>query len=418
MILRKLRERLLLKSATAQTPESLKQLELRLQKPVTFYLGIDPTANFLHLGHFMQLMAAKWMMTHKHNCIIVLGEFTALIGDPSGKTKERQTLPISQVSDNTNKLESLIKTIDSNSSSLISDDRAFHILRNNWNDMNLLDFFHLGKSFSLSTMLSRDCVKSRIEKGISYTEFSYMIFQANDFLHLYKKYNCTIQLGGSDQYGNILSGINIIRNINSSDTVPIHGITLNLLTDKNHQKIGKSMISASKRGQAVISDNYNDAVYMYNYLLNIPDSNVVQMVLKLSHLPENSTKQQLADFVVDCCWKGFPSKFIRKLLNTLYYPETVSNEEAEELLKNKQVSSFIVEVTGTNTLSTDLIADTFDIVRKVAKQAIQSGNSIKMFDLNSRKWSTLKERKLVSESIPGFCVIQYGTNIPFLLKQK
>ena len=421
MILSKLKERLLLKATTAQTPSSMKKLEAHLSTTRTFYLGIDPTASFLHLGHFMQMMAAKFMTMDKHRGIIVIGDFTGLIGDPSGKRKERQQLSQSAVEENANSLCAIIKNIDMNSDRLLQTNSSFSIQKNStWSNMPILDFFRLGKQFSLSTMLSRDCVSSRTDKGISYTEFSYMIFQANDFLYLKKNFDCTIQLGGSDQFGNILTGINLIHSSQES-TESVYGITLNLLTDENGNKIGKSMITENIRGKAVISENHNDAVFLYNFIQTLPDAIIPEMILKLSNLSPDKTSKDLANFVIDCCWSPFSeqvSVYISSLLNALYYPESMSRDEIVQLSKNSKLfSSFIVNLSDGDMSSTDLLSREFCVPKNEIKKAIKNGNSIKMFDVDQRKWNCLRARESAMSSIPQTCIIQYGAHIPLLLIQ-
>ena len=415
-MLSKLRERLLLKTTTAQSDVSRAFLDQYLQTPQTFYLGIDPTASFLHLGHFMQIMATKWMLKYGHNGLLVLGEFTASIGDPSGRKTERQGESSSIISTYTSDIHQLLNKIDTNTSKLLNIENQLMILRNTWNDMSVKEFLQVGKHVSLSSMLSKDSVASRLSTtGISYTEFSYMLFQAYDFVYLNQKYKCSIQIGGSDQFGNIITGINLVNSMTATKQ-NVYGITLNLITDENGDKLGKSLIQHNERGRPVISSNYNDAVYLYKFIINIPSKMKADMIFRLSHLEQSHSLYDLANFIIDSCWmdKDLVSTEIRLLLRCLMDPKSICSSDLLNLIKlDKKYDSFIKVAANGELDCTQYIANAFSLSKSEIKKAIKN-KSIKVFDIKNLTEYRLTSRSTVEKSLPIYSVISYGSNMPFV----
>ena len=240
---------------------------------ITFYIGTDPTDDSLHIGHYSSLLMVLRLLKGGHNPIILLGGATGLIGDPK-PTAERSIIKKEFVLKNIESLEKQIRRIF-----------PFKTYVNNFDwskDINFIDFLRdYGKYFSVNYMLDKDIVKRRLEEGITYTEFSYMIMQALDFEYLFNNYSCTMQVAGSDQWGNITAGIDLIRKKHQKE---VHGFTMPLLTDKYGNKFGKT------EGNAIWLDKDKTSSYeMYQYLFNTDDEVVIEYLKKLTFL----TKEEI-----------------------------------------------------------------------------------------------------------------------------
>ena len=228
---------------------------------ITFYLGTDPTADSLHLGHYSSFMTAKRLMLMGHHPIILCGGATGRIGDPR-PTSERQIMPIEELNKN---VECLRKQIDK-----IFDGKAQLVNNYEWfKGYEFLDFLRdVGKYVNVNYMLNKDIIQRRLDTGITYAEFSYMLIQGYDFLNMYQKMNCTMQAAGSDQWGNITTGIDLIRKILGKEA---YGFTMPLILDSTGKKFGKS------EGNALWLDEDKTSSYeLYQYLINTDDSKVYE----------------------------------------------------------------------------------------------------------------------------------------------
>lgn len=244
---------------------------------LTFYIGVDPTADSLHIGHYSSVIAmTKRLLDAGHHPIIIAGGGTGLIGDPKPNI-ERPMISKEAVLKN---IEGIKKQLDK----ILGTD--IKIINNaDWLlQMNAIDFLRdYGKHFNINYMLSKDTVKRRLDLGITYTEFSYMILQSIDFLKLYEKYGVTLQIGGQDQWGNITSGLELIRKIHGIDT-KCYGMTMPLITRADGTKFGKS-----ESGKSVWLDATKTSPYeMYQFFVNTEDSKVIEYLKKLTFL--NPTK--------------------------------------------------------------------------------------------------------------------------------
>ena len=245
--------------------------EAAQQRPVTVYVGFDPTAPSLHLGHVIPLLALSYMQKHGHKVIALVGGGTGLIGDPSGKSSERTLLSEEVIAENSAALKKQI----GNFLDFEGDNPAVLVNNAEWiNNTNLVQFLRdIGKHFTVNAMLAKDSVKARLEErsqGISFTEFSYMILQSWDYHELYKRYGCNVQMGGSDQWGNITAGIDLIRRLESASC---HGLTCPLLTKSDGSKFGKT------EGGAVWLDPQMTTPYdLYQYWLNVDDNDVIRFL--------------------------------------------------------------------------------------------------------------------------------------------
>lgn len=240
---------------------------------LTFYIGVDPTADSLHIGHYSSVIAmTKRLLDAGHHPIIIAGGGTGLIGDPKPNL-ERPMISKEAVLKN---IEGIKKQLDK----ILGTD--IKIINNaDWLlQMNAIDFLRdYGKHFNINYMLSKDTVKRRLDLGITYTEFSYMILQSIDFLKLYEKYGVTLQIGGQDQWGNITSGLELIRKIHGIDT-KCYGMTMPLITRADGTKFGKS-----ESGKSVWLDATKTSPYeMYQFFVNTEDSKVIEYLKKLTFL--------------------------------------------------------------------------------------------------------------------------------------
>ena len=234
---------------------------------LTFYIGTDPTADSMHIGHYSSFLISKRLAKAGHHPILLVGGATGLIGDPKPDS-ERPMITKEEVEHNFKGLKAQAEKIF-----------GFEVV-NNWDwtkDINVIDFLRdYGKYFNINYMLAKDKVKSRLETGITYAEFSYMILQALDFLHLYEERNCVLQVAGSDQWGNITSGIELIRKKLDKEA---YGMVMPLVTDSNGKKFGKT------EGNALWLDKNKTSSYeMYQYLINLEDSMIIDYLKKLTFL--------------------------------------------------------------------------------------------------------------------------------------
>ena len=228
---------------------------------VTFYWGTDPTADSLHLGHYSSLITAKRLMKMGHNPILLCGGATGRIGDPR-PTAEREIISIDTLNHN---IECIRKQIDK-----VFDGKAKLVNNYDWfKDYNFLDFLRdIGKYINVNYMLSKDIIQRRLDTGITYAEFSYMLIQGYDFLHMFNTMGCTMQVEGSDQWGNITAGIELIRKMTGKDA---YAFTMPLILDATGKKFGKS------EGNALWLDiNKTSSYEMYQYLINTDDSKVYE----------------------------------------------------------------------------------------------------------------------------------------------
>lgn len=241
---------------------------------LTFYIGTDPTGDSLHIGHYSSLLCAKRLKEHGHHPIMLVGGATGFIGDPKA-TGERSMLTKEVLQHNYDCLSKQIKELF-----------GFEMVNNlDWTkDITIIDFLRdYGKFFNINYMINKETVKRRLESGISYTEFSYMLLQALDFLHLYEEKNCTLQIGGQDQWGNITSGLELIRKKHGAD-VECYGLTMPLITKADGTKFGKS-----ETGTVWLDKNKTSAYELYQFLVNSEDEKVIDYLKKLTFL----TKEEI-----------------------------------------------------------------------------------------------------------------------------
>ena len=255
--------------------------DLLEKEKVSFYIGFDPTADSLHVGHFLQLMVMAHMQKAGHKPIALVGGGTAMVGDPTGKTDMRKMLTREEISSNAECFKKQIsKLVD------FSDGKAIMVDNADWlMQLNYVSFLRdIGVHFSVNRMLTYECFKSRLEgKGLSFIEFNYMLMQSYDFLVLYKNYGCNIQLGGDDQWANILGGVDLIRKVEGKDA---YGMTFTLLTTSEGKKMGKT------ENGAIWLDAAKTSPYeFYQYWRNVQDSDVEKCLSLLTFLPMEEVRR-------------------------------------------------------------------------------------------------------------------------------
>ncbi len=248
--------------------------EMLEKQSVTFYIGFDPTADSLHVGHYVQLMAMAHMQKAGHKPIALVGGGTAMVGDPSGKTDMRKMMDEQTIEKNADSFKKQIsKFLDFSPGKAIMVNNADWLLK-----LNYVEFLRdVGRHFSVNRMLTAECFKSRLEKGLSFLEFNYMLMQSYDFLVLFKKYDCTLQLGGDDQWSNILMGADLIRRKQSK---PAFGMTFSLLLTSEGKKMGKT-----EKGAVWLNPEKTSPYEFYQYWRNVDDSDVKTCLSLLTFLP-------------------------------------------------------------------------------------------------------------------------------------
>ncbi|MCL1913915.1 MAG: tyrosine--tRNA ligase [Eubacteriaceae bacterium] len=248
--------------------------ELFAKPGVVFYIGFDATADSLHIGHFIQIMVMKHLQEAGHVPLVLLGGGTTMVGDPSGKTDMRQMMGKEDIQANADKFEAMFgKYID------FSDGRALIDNNVNWlAKLNYIEFLRdVGPHFSVNRMLAAECYKNRMETGLTFLEFNYMIMQAYDFLVLHEKYGCMLQIGGNDQWSNIIAGVDLIRRKLQE---PSYGMTLSLLANSEGIKMGKT-----EKGALWLDEAKTSPYEFFQYWRNIDDADVGKCLGLLTFLP-------------------------------------------------------------------------------------------------------------------------------------
>ncbi|AKK05856.1 tyrosyl-tRNA synthetase [Corynebacterium mustelae] len=255
----------------------LEELRQACESPITLYCGFDPTGASLHAGHLVPLIMLKRFQQAGHRIITLAGGATGMIGDPRD-VGERSMLSDAEVQVNVESIKEQIRRfID------YAEDKAIMVNNADWlGKMSLIEFLRdLGKNFSLNTMLDRDTVKRRLENdGISYTEFSYMLLQSYDYVHLNRQYNCVLQIGGGDQWGNIVSGVDLNRRMNQKK---VHALTVPLVTDASGAKFGKS----TGGGKLWLDPELTSPYSWYQYFLNAGDTVVIDYLRWFTFLSQD-----------------------------------------------------------------------------------------------------------------------------------
>ena len=388
------------------------QLEEKLNNGgLTFYIGTDPTGDSLHIGHYSSLLCAKRLKEHGHHPIMLVGGATGFIGDPKA-SGERNMLTKEVLEHNYQCLSKQIEALF-----------GFEMVNNlDWTkDISVIDFLRdYGKYFNVNYMINKETVKRLLDAGISYTEFSYMILQALDFLHLYEDKGCTLQLGGQDQWGNITSGLELIRKKHGAD-VECYGLTMPLITKADGTKFGKS-----ESGTVWLDKHKTSAYEMYQFLVNSEDEKVIDYLKKLTFLSKEEidaleekvktephfreAQKTLAKEVVTFLHGEEEYNKALKITNALFKGniKELDAGELQDALKGFEAAEIADELTLTDTLVQAGIASSKREAREWINQGSIQINGDKVKDVEfivSSKNAISKGRTLIKKGKRNYFVI-------------
>jgi tyrosyl-tRNA synthetase len=336
---------------------SLETLVKLLQKSTTIYCGLDATASSFHIGHLVPLMYLMRFQKYGHKIITLLGVGTGLIGDPSGRKSERQLLTLENTLLNAKALNVQFARF------LNLNDKSKTLLLNNYDWLSKIDLISFlrdyGKHFSVNYMLAKDSVATRLEGGLSYTEFSYMIIQALDFYRLYKDHDCRIQVGGSDQWGNITSGTELIRRIEGD--VDVVGLTLPLITKADGTKFGKT-----GEGNLWLDEKLTSPYTLYQYFLNSSDQDVIHYLKVFTFLDQQTITQLEAQTIKEPHLRIAQKRLAEELVQLIHGKNKL--DEAVQLtqllfegeIKKIDINQLKLALSGVNKLETKLPINIID----------------------------------------------------------
>ncbi|NLY43735.1 MAG: tyrosine--tRNA ligase [Clostridiaceae bacterium] len=309
----------------AQVTHEEKVREILGKEKVTFYIGFDATADSLHVGHFLQLMVMAHMQRAGHRPIVIIGGGTTMVGDPTGRTDMRKMLTREEIQKNADNFKKQIsRFIDFSDGKALMLDNAEWLLK-----LNYIDFLReIGVHFSVNRMLTAECFKSRLERGLSFIEFNYMLMQSYDFLKLFQDYNCTFQLGGDDQWSNILGGIELIRRVEGKEA---YGMTFTLLTTSEGKKMGKT-----EKGALWLDAEKTSPYEFYQYWRNVHDADVIKCLKLITFLP----LEQIEDLA------KLKDEKINEAKKVLAYEVTKLVHGEEEAIKAQKAAEALFEKGG------------------------------------------------------------------------
>ena len=402
--------------------EGLRQLTQ--EKAVSLYCGVDPTGDSMHIGHLIPFMILRRFQLAGHRPVIVIGGATGSIGDPSGRTSERVLQTKEQVQHNVEKLTAQMKRLFLTSQ---EDQEAVRLVNNyDWTkDLSLLDFLRdYGKHFNLNTMLAKDVVASRLEVGISFTEFSYQILQSIDFLQLFRKEDVQVQIGGADQWGNITAGLELIRKVEGAEA-RAYGLTIPLMLKSDGTKFGKSA------GGAVWLDPEKTTPYeFYQFWLNQDDRDVIKYIKYFTFLEKEEiealevsvqeephkrqAQKRLAEEVTRFVHGEVALQDALKITNALFTGDVqqLNADEIEQGFKN--MPTFESEKVEQN-LATWLVDLGIEPSRRQSREDIQNG----AISINGEKITDLEHVWTPEQSFEGrFVLVRRGKKKYFLVKLK
>ena len=375
-------------------------------EPMTFYLGIDPTADSLHIGHFFALTMFRWLQDFGHRGIILVGGATALVGDPTGKSDMRKMLSKEEVAHNKAEVKELVKRFvktDGDNPAIIVDNADWIC------DKTYVDFMRdIGVHFNVNNMLSAECYKKRLEQGgLTFLEMGYMLMQAFDFVHLNKEFNCKLQIGGSDQWGNILAGVDLSRKIGFSEGKkidPLFGFVCPLLLKADGEKMGKTAT-----GTLWVSREKTSAFDFFQAWINSFDEDVERSLAFFTRMEMEEIKELCNNDIREA------KKLLAFEVTKLVHGEEEANNAkqiAEELFSNKGVSENMPSTTISkekleiNIL--DLLVETNLVSSKSEARRLVEQNGI---SINQTKENDINRIINEIDFKDGFIVIQKGKKV-------
>ena len=381
-------------------------IDLLNGEPFTFYLGIDPTADSLHIGHFFALTMFRWLQDFGHKGIVLVGGATALIGDPTGKSDMRKMLSKEEVAHNKAEVKELVKRFVKTD----GDNPAIIVDNADWiSDKNYIDFMRdVGVHFNVNNMLQADCYKKRLENGgLTFLEMGYMLMQAFDFVHLNKEFDCKLQIGGSDQWGNIIAGVDLSRKIGFSEGKkidPLFGLVCPLLIKADGEKMGKTAT-----GTLWVSRDKTSTFEFFQAWMNSFDEDVER---SLSFF----TRMEIEDIKELC------KKDIREAKKLLAFEVTklVHGEEeaikarktSEELFSNKGISDNMPTITlpkeKLDINIVDLLVETNLVTSKSEARRLIEQNGI---SINQIKVNSVNDLITNNNLTENFIIIQKGKKV-------
>ena len=321
--------------------------------PITYYVGVDPTADSMHVGHLLPVMAMSWLQRDGHKPIAVVGGGTAMVGDPSGKTELRKMLTREDVDRNATALKNqLSRFLEFGEGEGRLVDNAEWLL-----ELNYIDFLRdIGREFSVNRMLSMEAYKQRMERGLSFIEFNYQLLQSFDFLELNRRYGCELQMGGDDQWGNIVAGIDLVRRKESRQ---VYGLTQPLILTSTGQKMGKTA------GGAVWLDPDKLKPFdYYQYWLNIPDADVGRMLKLYTFLP----LEQIAEL------EALTGKDVRQAKAVLARTTTALVHGEEEAAKAERGAAAMVSGAAAADMPTHALAADAQLIAVLQEAGMTKSN--------------------------------------------
>ena len=378
-------------------------LRRALDRPITMYAGFDPTAASFHAGSLMGIMLLAWFQRFGHQPITLMGGGTALIGDPSGKTTTRAVLSKEEIEANLPGLQrQMSRYLD------FEGGKALMLNNADWlTKLNYIEFLRdVGRHFTIAHMLSAEVYKTRIETGLSFVEFNYMLLQAYDFLHLYREYGCVLQTGGSDQWSNILAGADLIRR---EHRVEVYALVTELLSTASGQKMGKT-----EKGAIWLDPALTSPYEYYQYWINTEDADVEKFLALFTFLPMERVREL-------GCFEGADLRQAKEVLAYEATKITHGDDEADKardtsraLFAGVSASSEAVPGHGVHAAAieagipvVELFAEAFGKSRREAREIIQAGGCyfegqpVRLGQLVERegmlRWGKKDYRRLVAE---------------------
>lgn len=357
----------------AQTTHEDEIRKILGEKKITFYIGFDPTADSLHIGHFMQLIVMKHMQNAGHRPIILLGGGTTMVGDPTGKTDMRPMITQEIIQHNADNFKKqMSKFID------FEDGKAIMVNNADWLlGLNYVDFLReVGVHFSVNRMLSAECFKTRMEKGLTFLEFNYMLMQGFDFYKLNKEYDCLMEFGGDDQWANILGGIELIRRKESKQA---YGMTFTLLTTSEGKKMGKT-----EKGALWLDPEKVSPYEFYQYWRNVDDKDVIRLLKLVTFIPMEQIRE----------YEKLEGQELNKIKCLLAY-EVTKMVHGEEAAKQANDAATAIFAGGSNTENMPSA--------EISKSEIESGINVLDMIVNVKLCPSKSEaRRLVQQN--GFSI--------------
>lgn len=396
-------------------------IETFLDNKVTAYIGFDPTSDSLHIGSLVPIILLKHLENYGHNPIVLIGGSTGMIGDPSGKSSERNLLDNETLVKNSESITSII-------SKFLNPQTTTFVNNYDWmKDISFIDFVRdVGKKIPVNYMLSKESVKRRIEtdgEGMSFTEFTYQLFQAYDFLHLNEKFGCTLQMGGSDQWGNMTTGLELIRKTNGNECKIL---TTPLVKKSDGTKFGKT-----ENGNIWLTEEKTSVYDFYQFWLNTSDEDAEKYIKIFTFLDESEVNDIINEHNIDRSRKHLQRMLADNITTFVHGDELLSDiKDVSELLFGKNNTIETLKIVNVSVLSDVLKNNSFDLVLEdevsivdllVNSKFIESKTSARRFlkenaiSLNMKK---IKEDYLVTKKdvINGIILLQRGKKTFKLIK--